>query len=391
MKDNFNSPLYSDKYVDFTKEKAFFGLSRNTQRYDDMKYEWYDKSNNKQQGHDWPWDEITIKNDIVDHSTKLTESEQFVLRRYLQRAIFLDSINGRGPVLTFGQVATSPEIEAVITTWQQFEVNKHSRTYTKHLRAFYVDPKAVFDESFEVPELQKSAKAISDPYNKAYYYVIEWVYKTQLNIPMSADELKTIYSAFIMAWIEVNILEGIRFYPFFASVWAMNNGRKLMNELTGDLIFICRDENEHLNLTQHTLKLFKRVKEEGFSELFLELMPDIKERYYESYIEECEWVDYVFSKGSYLGMSANIMKDYINYLTIRRMKAIGLDVDVDRLGGKLVTKNPIPWVNDYIWNDEEEKLPQQENVLNYVTNGIDDDLNEPGVLDDILKLIKVRS
>jgi len=379
--------LYSNKQTDFLQQRAFFGTDKNTQRFDVMKYPWYDKNNNKQQGNDWNWDEVTIKNDISDHELNLEDSQRFVTRKGLQRAIFLDSLNGRGPAFMFAQVSNLPEMEAAITTWNHFEVNKHSRTYTKHLRAFYKDPAEVFDESFTDPELVKIADSISSVYNKCYKSVIKWIYYNQNDLTLTPEEIEEIESDFIMAWVEVNILEGIRFYPFFSSIWAIEHTTGYMQELKEDLIFICRDENEHLNLTQHTLKLFKRNEDEGFSETFKKLIPRIKERYYQAYREECDWADYLFSKGSYLGMNATIMKQYMNYLVVRRMLAIGLTPDANQLGGSIVTVNPIKWVEDYVVNDEEEKLPQKENVLNYVTNAIDDDIAD--VEDVVSKISKL--
>jgi len=366
--------LYSDKLIKFIDEPMFFGSGKNTQRYDEMKYEWFDKNNNKQQGHDWAWDEITSSGDIVDHEQKLSDAMRFVTKKGLQRAIFLDSVNGRGPVLMFGQVTTIPELEAVITTWQHFEVNKHSRTYTKHLRALYTNPGEVFDESFTDPNLTKIANSIAGPYNAAYKAVIEYIYKTLFDIELTEEDMRRIKSAFIMAWVEVNILEGIRFYPFFSTVWAYNHTHKYMNELTGDLIFIARDENEHLKLTQHVIHKLKMYEMEGFKDIFKSLIPKIKERYYTALLEEFEWIDYLFSNGSYVGMNAKICKAYVVYLTIRRMRAIGIEPDVDRIGGVLIEDNPIPWTEDYIVNDDEEKLPQEENVLNYIVNAVNDDL-----------------
>jgi len=247
--------LYNEEFIDFTNEPMFFGTGRNTQRFDVMKYPWYDTNNTRQQGHDWPWDEITIKNDIIEYKDKLGGAQQFVVKRGLQRAIFLDSVNGRGPVAMFGLVTTIPELEAVITTWQHFEVNKHSRTYTKHLRAFFSNPSEVFEESFTIPQLKKIANSISSVYNDAYKATISYIYKRQNNIEITD-----------------NILEGLRFYPFFSSLWSINHGTKLMNELSSDIIFICRDENEHLNLTQYTLHKLRKKKEEGFTEVFKDLI-----------------------------------------------------------------------------------------------------------------------
>jgi len=386
---NKNHCLYDQEYIDFTKEKMFFGTGKNTQRFDIMKYEWYDKSNNEMMGLDWAWDETTIKNDIYDHDNKLDDARRHIVKSGLQRAIFLDSLNGRSPILMFGQVATLPEVEAAITTWTHFEVNKHSRTYTKHLRALYSDPSSVFDEAFTIPELIKNSESISKVYNDCYYEVIGWIYKKQRNIPISKEELDIIYEKFILAWVEVNILEGIRFYSFFATLWGIHKNDKVMEELTSDIIFIARDENEHLKLTQYTIKQLKSQLGEGFTATFKRLGPAIKQRYYDAYFEECEYVDYLFIKGSYLGMNANITKDYINYLTIRRLKAIGYKADVNAMG-KLVTKHPIKWVEWYIHNDKEEKLPQQAYITNYIANGVNRDVTDQTKLDAVNKYIRTH-
>jgi len=380
--------LYNNKQIDFLKEPMFFGSGKNTQRFDVMKYEWFDKSNNTQQGQDWAWDEVTINSDIVDHNSKLTEGMQFIIRKGLQRAIFLDSVNGRGPVLMFGQVATIPELEANITTWQHFEVNKHSRTYTKHLRALYPNPSEIFDESFTDPNLTKIADSISKPYNKCYKSVIKYIYFTLNDLELNKEDMVEIRKDFLMAWIEVNILEGLRFYPFFSTIWAMDYSADVMKELKEDLVFIARDENEHLKLTQFVIHKFRKIESEGFKSIFESMMPAIKERFYEALEEEFEWADYLFSKGSFIGMNAKIVKSYMVYITIRRMRAVGIEPDVDRIGGKLIETNPIPWVENYITNDEEEKLPQQENVLNYLVNALTDDLDNGKKKELINKYLK---
>jgi len=385
---NTKSSIYHNKHVDFTKQPMFFGDYKNTQRFDIMKYEWFDKSNNDQQGNDWMWDEVTIDKDIHDHNHKLDDGQRFITRIGLQRAIFLDSINGRGPALMFGQVATLPEVEAVIMQWDNMEVNKHSKTYTKHLRALYKHPDVVFDESFTIPELNVVTNSVSKVYNECYMDVIEYVYKQQRDIPLTKEDMYRIKSSFLLAWIEVNILEGIRFYSFFASIWGMNYRQGVMGELSEDLMLIARDENEHLALTQYTISLMKKVEEEGFTELFKDLLHTIKERFYAVYLEEKEYVTFLFSKGSYLGMNEHIMMDYIVYLLIRRMRSIGIEPDINRLGGKMVLKHPIKWVEPYLNTDLEERRPQQQNILNYVTNGVNHNVSDHTKLDSVIKYLK---
>ena len=113
--------LYDNKKIDFTKEKMFFGEGRNTQRFDVVKYPWLDTSNDKQQGLDWKHDEVPMSQDYIDFNTKMLPQEKFIYTRVLQKLIFLDSLQGRAPFLTFGQIATLPELEGVILTWTYFE------------------------------------------------------------------------------------------------------------------------------------------------------------------------------------------------------------------------------------------------------------------------------
>lgn len=384
---NTRASLYNTEKIDFKHEPLFFGSGKNTQRFDDPKIPFFDKSNDTQQGFDWKHDEIPLIKDAAQFKTILKNAEKFVVTRNFQKLIFLDSLQGRGPFLIFGQITTLPELENAILTWTYFEGAKHSRTYTEELRALYDHPDEIFDEAFTLPELQKLAKSISAPYERAYFNAINWIYKTQRGLIISEEEKTELYQSVIMAWVEVNALEGIRFYPGFASVWGLMEGQGYLPGTAENLQFICRDENEHLAITQFVLKLLKRDVSEGFSEYFKDLIPKIKARYIEIYYEEVEWIVYKFSQGSYIGMNDTILIQYLNYITIRRMKAIGLTVTKEDLGGLYVLKNPIPWVDKYINMDEVEKLPQEEKVLNYVTGGVDQDVADDEITENISKLL----
>ena len=367
--------LYNPHHIDFKKEPMFLGSGRNTQRFDDPKYKFFDNSNDRQQGFDWKHDEIPLIKDTADFKTILNNAEKYIITRNLQKLIFLDSIQGRGPLTIFGQITTLPELENVILTWQYFEGSKHSRTYTEMLRAYYDKPDKVFDESFELPELMKIAIKIRDAYDRAYFNVINYIYKEQRGMTYTQEELYELKVSILMLWVEINILEGMRFYPGFAAMWGFKESRDIMSGLSENLQFICRDENEHLALTQFVLKLLRKNEDEGFTKIFEDMKDVIEERFYEAYYEECSWIDYMFSQGSYIGMNAEILKNYLNYITIRRMKAVGFKPNKEKLGGIYNVKNTLPWINSYINMDKNEKLPQEEKILNYVTGAVDQNMS----------------
>lgn len=383
--ENNAGSLYNPNFIDFKNEPMFLGSGKNTQRFDDPKIAWLDKSNDIQQGFDWKHDEIPLTDDKAEFRVALQDHERFIITKNLQKLIFLDSIQGRGPLMIFGQITTLPELENVILTWEYFEGAKHSRTYTQMLRAYYDKPSEIFDGSFKIPELMKIAKKIRTKYDRAYFNVINYVYKEQRGLEYTQEEQYELKSSILMLWIEINILEGMRFYPGFAAMWGFKESRDLMSGLSENLQLICRDENEHLALTQHVLKLLKKDESEGFTEIFKDHMTEIEDRFYEAYYEECDWIDYMFSEGAYIGMNGEILKDYLNYITIRRMKAIGLKPDRERFD-RYITKNNLPWVATYINMDSNEKLPQEEKILNYVTGAVDNDVgsNLPDEIRDLL-------
>ena len=96
--------------------------------------------------------------------------------------------------------------------------------------------------------------------------------------------------------------------------------------------------------------------EEGFVDYVVNCKDKIIKRYIEVYNEELDWIDYLFSKGSYIGMNAKIAKDYLTHITIKRMKGVGIKVTKEMLHGHWCVVNPIPWVDKYINMDSVEKL-----------------------------------
>jgi len=420
---NTSVSIYNTNQIDFTKEKLFFGAGKNSQRFDVLKYPFLDNSNDNQQGFDWKHDEVSLVQDVKDYKTTTTIPQDWVITKTFQKLIFLDSAQGRGPVIILGQIATLPELENVINVWQYFEGNKHSRTYTEILRAIYNNPDEIFNESFNIDELNNIVIGISNVYEDTYQKVIEYIYKTQKgkepskeliefykeelsknnisedlindlvqayiktyqkDMEFTPKKLHTLKKAILSVLFEINALEGIRFYTSFAAIWAMNKSQSLFPGISENLQFICRDENEHLALTQNLIKYLRKNEDEEFIEAYNEIKHNLEDRYYEIYFEEVEWVKFLFSKGSYIGMNEDILLNYLNYITIRRMKSLGINPTKEKLGNRYVTKNPLPWVDKYINMDKNEKLPQQENVLNYVTGGVEQDMSSPN---DIINII----
>lgn len=357
--------LYHSKFIDFTKEPMFLGEGKNTQRFDVMKYPFFDERNDKMQGADWVATEINMSSDYVDFNTSMLEAEQFIYKRTLQKLIFLDSLQGRGILLTLGQIVTLPELENAMLTWEYFEGAKHSKAYSHNLKSVFPNPTEVFDESFDIPELTKLTDSISKPYQDCYELIIKFQYYLIMNEEITPEFMKQLKQSVIRLLVNINILEGVRFYPGFAAIWAMNKGQGYVEGSSKELKLICRDENYHLSITQKILQLMKRDASEGFKDLYAEMEEEISDMYTTAYEEEVEWIQYIFSKGSTMGLNAEILIEYLKHIIDKRRKAIGLPVHFH------VSKNPLPWIQSYINMDQNEVLPQEGEIVNYVTGGVD--------------------
>lgn len=274
----------------------------------------------------------------------LTEGMEHAFKRTLQKLIFLDSLMGRGPLQAVGSLISLPEFEVCLTTWQYFEIAKHSRSYSEVLRGIYDNPGEVFDESFNIPELMYLAKSISGPYNECLELATDYN-KFQIDNLKDVEypKLKELKRAVLKLFVTINILEGIRFYSGFASIWAIHYGSGMLHRTSKILQLICRDENLHLHCSQFLLKQLRENPLEGFKEVYEEMRPEIRQMYEDAYNEEIAWIDYLFSKGSYLGMNKDIAIQYMKYNFNKRLKAID-----EPIMFKGFDKNPISWVDTYI-------------------------------------------
>ncbi len=357
--------LYDTHKIDFTKEPMFFGEGKNTQRFDVMKYKFFDTNNDNQQARFWRPQEISLLKDKKDFPL-MAEHKKWIVTKTLQKLIFLDSLQGRSPFATFGLITTLPELENDILTWTFFEGSIHSKSYSHNLRNVYTNPSEVFDETFEIPLLMKHAGSISGPYNELFKHVIDYLYKQQNNIPTDEKYMKKLKKQVVRALINVNILEGIRFYSGFASIWAITEGEGIIAGTSRILRLICRDENQHLALTQKIINILRKTKDEGFVEIFEEMEEEITEMYMTAISEEFEWADLLYSKGSVVGLNAVIIKDYLMYLTHTRTKAIGIKGIYPTH-----TKNPLPWIEAWITESATEGTPQEDEITDYVQGAID--------------------
>ena len=340
------SVFKTDK-VDNTVQPMFFGAPVNIARYENVRYSMFDKLTEKQLGFFWRPEEVDISRDSKDFRS-LSEHEQHIFTSNLKRQILLDSVQGRAPTEAFLPICSLPELENWIVTWT-FSETIHSRSYTHIIRNIYSDPSVVFDNLLDIQQIVDCAKDIS----KYYDSLINKPSKENLWMALNA----------------VNALEGIRFYVSFACSWAFAELKKM--EGNAKIIkFICRDENVHLASTQQMLKLLVRDDKE-FAELRQQKEQDVIKLFDSVVQQEKKWAEYLFKDGSMIGLNADLLGEYVEWIASKRMHALGYKSPY-----KVEQANPLPWTQKWISGGEVQVAPQETEISSYIVGGVKKDVNE---------------
>ena len=347
---------------DHTKAKMFLdsngGLGM--QRFDVLKYKQFDNLTDKQLGFFWRPEEVDITKDSKDFKD-LTDFEQHIFTSNLKRQILLDSVQGRSPNLALLPIVSLPELETWIETWA-FSETIHSRSYTHIIRNVYPDPSKVFDEMLDIKEICDCADSITENYDKLIEY--NMLRERGLSSYDEYEHKKRIYKCLM----SVNILEGVRFYVSFACSWAFAELKRM--EGNAKIIkFIARDENVHLASTQQMLKLLP-LEDKDFAKIKEESIEECKQMFFDAVEQEKAWADYLFKDGSIIGLNAELLKQYVEFIAGKRMRAVGLETPYS------TGTNPLPWTQSWITGGSVQVAPQETEISSYVIGGTKQDVDD---------------
>lgn len=363
---------------DQLKEPMFFGQPVNVARYDQQKYEIFEKLIEKQLSFFWRPEEVDVSQDRIDYQG-LPDHEKHIFISNLKYQTLLDSIQGRSPNVAFLPLVSIPELETWIETWS-FSETIHSRSYTHIIRNIVNDPSVVFDDIVRNKHIIERADEISRYYDDLICH--SWIWQKfgegQFTIngkpyDVSVRQLK---KKLYLSMMCVNVLEAIRFYVSFACSFAFAE-RKLMEGNAKIIRLIARDEALHLTGTQHIINIMQKPDDDPeMAEVAKEAEQECYELFKRAAEQEKEWADYLFKDGSMIGLNRDILGQYVEYITNLRMKAVGLKSAFPN-----ATQNPIPWINTWLVSDNVQVAPQEVEVSSYLIGQIDsevsaDDLGE---------------
>ena len=298
---------FSKEKNDALKEPMFFGQPVNVARYDQQKYEVFEKLIEKQLSFFWRPEEIDVSRDRIDYAN-LPDHEKHIFISNLKYQTLLDSIQGAADIACY------------------------------------------YDDLIEYTQ----------------YYNLLGEGEHRVNGKTIVVSLRDLKKKLYLCLMCVNVLEAIRFYVSFACSFAFAE-RELMEGNAKIIKLIARDEALHLTSTQHMLNLMRSGTDDPeMAEIAAELENDCFELFKKAAEQEKEWAEYLFKDGSMIGLNKDILCQYVEYITNHRMMAVGLNAAFPA-----ATQNPIPWINAWLSSDNVQVAPQEVEISSYLIGQID--------------------
>ncbi len=294
----------------------------------------------------WMPQEVNMTADIAIWKSQdgLSEDERLVVKRSLGFFSTADSLVANNLVLAIYRLITNPECRQYLLR-QAFEEAIHTHAYQYCIESLGMDEGEIFNMYHEVPVVARKASWALD-------------YTRELSEPGfttgNPESDKALLKNLIAYYC---VLEGIFFYCGFTQILSM--GRR--NKMTGtseQFQYILRDESMHVNFG---IDVINQIKLENPS-LWDEQMQSLaRQMILEGTVLEIEYAKDTMPRGI-LGMNANMMAEYLQFIANRRLAQIGLAEEYSGV------KNPFPWMSE-IMDLKKEKNFFETRVTEYQTGG----------------------
>ncbi len=296
-----------------------------------IKYQWAYNLWDMMLNNTWFPKEVDMTGDVRDYKL-LTEQEKISYDKALSQLIFMDSLQTNNLIDNINPFITTPEINLILVR-QAYEEALHSQSY-----AVMVD--SISSNTDEIYEMWRSDKKL-----KGKNDYIASVYEKLAKDPTDEQIVKAMFAN--------QILEGLYFYSGFTFFYTLARSGKMLG--SAQMIrFIQRDEVTHLLLFQNMINSTKRERPDLFTK---ELLDEVYHMFEEAVELEISWGKYI-TNGQILGLTDEIIDEYIKYLANDRLKAVGLKPLYD-------ARHPIKWVDSFSQFNDQKTNFFEGNVTNY--------------------------
>lgn len=327
-------------------QKAMINCRADLNQLVPFKYEWAWQKYLDGCANHWMPQEVNMTADIALWKSEdgLSDDERTIVKRSLGFFSTADSLVANNLVLAIYRLITNPECRQYLLR-QAFEEAIHTHAYQYCIESLGMDEGEIFNMYHEVPAVAKKAS---------------WAlkYTQEINDPtFNTGTLETDKALLKNLIAYYCVLEGIFFYCGFTQILSM--GRR--NKMTGtseQFQYILRDESMHVNFG---IDVINQIKLENPQLWQTDMQEWARAMVLEGTELEIAYARDTMPRGV-LGMNANMMEEYLQFIANRRLAQIGLS---EQFPG---VKNPFPWMSE-IMDLKKEKNFFETRVTDYQTGG----------------------
>ncbi|MEC8754625.1 MAG: ribonucleotide-diphosphate reductase subunit beta, partial [Pseudomonadota bacterium] len=299
-------------------QKAMINCRADLNQLVPFKYDWAWQKYLDGCANHWMPQEVNMTADIALWKSEdgLSDDERTIVKRSLGFFSTADSLVANNLVLAIYRLITNPECRQYLLR-QAFEEAIHTHAYQYCIESLGMDEGEIFNMYHEIPTVAKKAS---------------WAlkYTQEINDPTfntgTVETDKALLKNLIAYYC---VLEGIFFYCGFTQILSM--GRR--NKMTGtseQFQYILRDESMHVNFG---IDVINQIKLENPQLWQADMQEWARAMILEGTELEVAYARDTMPRGV-LGMNANMMEEYLQFIANRRLAQIGL---AEQFPG---TKNP---------------------------------------------------
>lgn len=310
-----------------------------------MKYNWARKHYKDGVANNWTPEEVNMQKDVETwkNPKALTADERRLILWNMGFFSTAESLTANNIVLAIYRHITNPECRQYLLR-QAYEEAVHTDTFIYCCDTLALDPDEVYNMYLTIPSIKAKDE-----------FVVQMT-KSIFDVKFETDSTENI-QRFVHDLIGYYIImEGIFFYAGFVMMLSFLRQNKMAG-VGEQFQFILRDESVHLafgaDLINEIVKENPAIWTTQFTDSIVVAIKKAVDLEY-AYAQDC------LPRGI-LGLNAEAVKEYIEYIADRRLERIGLKKVYD-------AKNPFPWMSE-IMDLRKEKNFFETRVTEYKSGG----------------------
>ncbi len=290
-----------------------------------MKYKWARKHYKSGVNNNWTPEEVNMQKDVETWKDPkaLTEDERRLIMWNMGFFSTAESLTANNLVLTVYKHITNPECRQYLLR-QAYEEAVHTDTFIYCCDTLGLDPDEVYNMYMTIPSIKRKDDFVVNMTKSIFDN--DFNTKGTENIQRFVHDLVGFYV----------IMEGIFFYAGFVMMLSFLRQNKMVG-VGEQFQFILRDESVHLAFGSDLINTIVAENPEIWTD---EFKTTITENIKTAVGLESEYAHDCLPKGI-LGLNAQTIDLYLQYIADRRLERIGLKKVYD-------AENPFPWMSEII-------------------------------------------